>query len=201
MGANNVLPAVPTFVAGSPLIADLNSLSYAASFIIDHGVRPTWKFFRGTSTQALTANTWTAVQYNKVAYDCDNTYLGSNFGANIATQGYYEVEASVQLAAGTTPDIFDVSFKLSMTSSNPNFAAGPQQFGYKGSGLPQTGSAVADACFSTSAITTFPCYPGDLIAVLVYSSVAHTIDYNQNTSFDQGRFSTQFTGRWVRSGS
>ena len=200
MGANGVLPVPPTFAAGAPAIADLNALSYAASFLIDHGVRPTWKFFLNT-TQALAASTTTPVQFNRVAYDSDNTYNVVNFGANLVTQGYYEVEASVQLEAGANKDNFIICFQMSMTSGNPHFSAGTQSFGFKGNDLPQTSSAVADGCLSTSAITPFPCYPADLIQVLVFSNAAHTIDFNQNTSFDQGRFSTQFTGRWVRSGS
>jgi hypothetical protein len=200
MGANDVLPAVPTFAAGSPTIAQLNALSYGASFLIDHGTRPTWKFFK-TTTQAAAANTLAVVQFNKVAYDCDSTYGAGNFGANIVTQGYYEVEASVQLEAGASSDTFVLAFQFSPTSTNPHFAAGVQSFGYKGCALPLTGSAVADACFSISAITPFPCYPADLIQVAIFTSAAHTIDFNQNTSFSQGRFSTQFTGRWVCSGT
>jgi hypothetical protein len=200
MGANDVLPAVPTFAAGSPTIAQLTALSYGASFLIDHGVRPTWKFFK-TTTQALTANTITVVQFNKVAYDCDSTYSGVNFGANIITQGYYEVEASIQVEATANSDNFTAAFQWSPTNTNPHFAAGVQSFGFKGSALSLTSSAVADNCYSIAGITPFPCYPGDLIQVAVFCTAAHTIDFNQNTSFDQGRFSTQFTGRWVRSGS
>lgn len=200
MGANNVLPAVPTFAAGSPTLAQLNALSYATSFIIDHDVRPAWKFF-STATQSLGAGAFTAVQFNKVAYDCDGTYGAGNFGANIVTQGYYEVEASIQLEAGANKDNFALCFAWSPTSGSPYFAQGPLNFGYQGCALPQTGSANADASHCTTAITPFPMYPGDLIQVLAYSIAAHTIDFNQNTSFDQGRFSTQFTGRFVRSGS
>ena len=200
MGAHNVLPTVPTFVAGAPAIADLNNLSYAASFLIDHSVRPTWKFFT-TATQSLVANTLAVVQFNKIPYDSDGVYNASNNGANIVTQGYYEVEANVQLEAGANKDNFFLVFQMSTTSTNPHFAAGVQSFGYKGGALPQTSSAVADASYCISGITPFACYPADLIQVIAYSTAAHTIDFNQNTSFDQGRFSTQFTGRWVCEGS
>jgi hypothetical protein len=200
MGANDVLPAVPTFAAGSPTIAQLNALSYSASFLIDHGVRPTWKFYK-TTTQSLTANTKAAVQFNKVAYDCDGTYSGINFGANLVTQGYYEVEASVQVDATASSNSFTMCFEWSPTSTNPHFSAGVQNFGYKACVLPLTTSAVADACFTISAVTPFPCYPADLIQVVCITNGAHTIDFNQNTTYDQGRFSTQFTGRWVRSGT
>jgi hypothetical protein len=199
MGANNVLPTIPTFVAGAPAIADLSNLSYAASFIIDHSVRPAWKFFR-TTTQSVAANTATVVQFNNVAYDSDGTYNVTNHGANIVTQGYYAVEACAQIQANTSADDFVLCFQMSMTSTNPHFAAGPQTFGFKGCALPNSGSAVADASYCIGAVTPFPCYPADLIQVMAFGVSAHTIDYNQNTSFDQGRFSTQFTGRWVREG-
>ena len=200
MGANNVIPTVPTFVAGAPAITDLNNLSYAASFIIDHGTRPAWKFFMA-ATQSLAANSWTGVAFDHVAYDSDGTYSAVNHGANIVTQGYYEVEACVQLEAGTNKDNFALCFEWDPTNVNPHFASGPLDFGWKGSATPQSSSAAADACYCISAITPFPMYPGDLIQVRAFSSAAHTIDFNQNTSYTQGRFSTQFTGRWCREGS
>jgi hypothetical protein len=201
MGANDVLPAVPTFAAGAPTIAQLNALSYGASFLIDHGVRPTWKFF-ATTTQTTTAHSLNVVHFNNVAYDCDGVYNAGNNGANIVTQGYYEVEASVQIEATATGDDIVLGFQWSPGSSNPHFSAGTQSFGFAGCALPVTGSAAADASYSISGVTPFPCYPGgDVIQVVLYTVGAHTIDYNRNTSFSQGRFSTQFTGRWVRSGT
>jgi hypothetical protein len=200
MGANNVLPVVPTFVPGSPAISDLNNLSYAASFLIDHGVRPTWKFF-SRATQSIGATAWTVVAFDHVAYDSDGTYSAINHGANIVTQGYYEMEASIGVQAGANKDNFAVAFQWSPTSGNPHFSAGVTTFGWYGSAMSQTGSAAADDYYTTSAISPFPAYPGDLFQVLVWSAAAHTLSFNNNGSFDQGRFSTQFTGRWVHSGT
>lgn len=200
MGANNVLPSVPTFTAGSPTLDQLNALSYAASFLIDHDVRPTWHFFLYT-TQALTAGTWTGVAFDHVAYDSDGVYSAVNHGANIVTQGYYELEACVQFEAGASKDNSGVCFSWSPTNLNPYFSQGAQNFGYSANCMPQTGSAAADNCISISAVSPYPVYPGDLLQVLAFSSAAHTIDFNQNTSFCRGRFSTQFTGRWAREGT
>ena len=200
MGANNVLPNVPTFTAGSPAISDLNNLSYATSFLIDHGVRPTWKFF-STATQAIVINTWTAVAFTHVAYDSDGVFVSANHGANIITQGYYEMEASVGVQAGANKDNFAIAFQWSPTSTNPHFSAGVTTFGWYANAMSQTSAAAADDYYTTSAISPFPAYIGDLFQVIVFSTAAHTLSFNNNGSFDQGRFSTQFTGRWVRSGS
>lgn len=200
MGANNVLPSPPTFAAGSPTLAQLQALSYCASFLIDHGTRPAWKFFLYT-TQALGANAWTGVAFDHVAYDSDGVYSAVNHGANIVTQGYYELEACVQFEAGANKDLSAVCFSWSPTSGSPYFSHGAQSFGFQSNTMPQTGSAAADNCITAYAISPYPVYPGDLLQVLAYTSAAHTIDFNQNTSYDQGRFSTQFTGRWARSGS
>jgi hypothetical protein len=200
MGANNVLPSVPAFTAGSPTIAQLNALSYATTFLIDHGTRPTWHFFM-YATQALGANAWTAVAFDHVAYDSDGVYSSVNHGANIVTQGYYEMEACVQLKAGANKDDYAVCFAWSPQSGNPYFSHGATNFGYKANSLPQTGSAAADGCLNIFGISPYPVYPGDLLQVLVWSAAAHTVDFNQNTSYNQGRFSTQFTGRWAFSGS
>lgn len=200
MGANNVIPTVPTFAAGAPTIAQLNQLSYAASFITDHGVRPAWKFF-ATATQSIASGGWVVVHFDKVAYDSDGTYVSSNNSATIVTQGYYELEACVSLEAGANKDAFGLSFSWSPTNANPHFASGPLNFGWKESSMSQTGSAAADNYLCISGITPFPMYPLDALQVNIFSNAVHTIDYNQNTSYDQGRFSCQFTGRWVREGT
>lgn len=200
MGANDVLPSVPTFTAGSPTLAQLNSLSYATSFLIDHDTRPVWHFFM-RSTQALVANTWTVVAFDHVACDSDGVYTSATHAATIVTQGYYEMEACIQLEAGANADTYAACFNWGPTNANPYFSHGSLNFGYRADGLPQTSSAVADGCINIFGIPPYPLYPSDLIQVLVWSTAAHTVDINQNTSFSQGRFSTQWTGRWARSGS
>lgn len=200
MGANNVLPSVPTFAAGSPTLAQLNALSYATSFLIDHGTRPAWHLFM-YATQAIVANTWTVVQFDHSAYDSDGVFNATNHAADVVTQGYYEMEASIQLQAGANKDDYAAAFTWSPKVGGPYFSHGTVYFGHKANSLPQTGSAAADGCLNIYGVTPYPAYPGDVLQVLVWSAAAHTVDFNQNTSYDQGRFSTQFTGRWAYSGS
>lgn len=200
MGAGNVLPAVPTFAAGSPTLAQLNALSYATSFLIDHDTRPAWHFFM-YATQSLPANTHTAVAFDHVALDSDGVWRAANHEALIVTQGYYEMEASVQFEAGASKDACEVAFLWTPVNTSPYFSHGATYFGFKSDSLPQTGSAASDNCLSISGISPYPAYPGDTFTVMAWSVAAHTLDFNQNTSYIQGRFSTQFTGRWSLSGS
>jgi hypothetical protein len=46
-------------------------------------------------------------------------------------------------------------------------------------------------------------YPGDTIQVMVFLSgaIAPTLEINDNSAFLTGRFSIQFTGRWLRMGT
>lgn len=201
MGANNVLPSIPTFTAGAPSINQLNALSYAVSFLCDNDVRPAWSFFMYTGTQSVSANTWTNVSFDHTAFDSDG--VQSYPYAVIKTQGYYGLSACVQPEANAnTTDLFAAAFLFTAGANNPHYTSGNTQFfGYKGSGLSSTGSAAADNAFCLSGETPMVLYPGDKISVSVYITAAHTLDYNQNTSYIRGRFATKFTGHWLRSGS
>lgn len=197
-GANNVLPNVPSFGL-TPSLAQLQALSYAVSFLVDQDVRPTWHFFL-TGTVAVSAATWTSINYNHVAYDSDGVY--DNVGAIVVTQGRYVLEACIQMQATSTKDNFVGAFFFQAGANNPHFTTGSQQyFGYCGSNLSQTGSANATNALCLASITPMICYPGDFLHVQVYSPAAHTIDYNQNTSYIQGRFATNYTGYFVNTGS
>jgi hypothetical protein len=149
----------------------------------------------------VTAGAFTAVQFDHVAFDSDNTFLLSNHGANIVTQGYYKVEACVEVEILASKFNIVPAFAWSPSSNNPYFANGPLFFGYRGIDSSVTGSAAGDNSVCISAITPYPMYPTDLLSVVLYVSATATVDINQNTSFTQGRFSTQFTGRWIREGT
>lgn len=201
MGANNVLPSVPTFAAGSPSLAQLNALSYAASFLIDHGTRPAWHFFMYATQSITPANSYNTLALDHVAYDSDGVWNAANHEALIVTQGFYEMEACVQLAAGANKDDWGACFLWTPAATSPYFSHGAQEFGHSANSLPQTGSAASDAAINIYSQSPFPAYPGDTFLVQVWSAAVHTADFNQNTSYIQGRFSTQFTGRWAFSGS
>lgn len=200
MGANNVLPSVPAFTAGAPTIAQLNALSYAVQFLAVDDLRPCWSFFMYTGTQSVSASTWTNVAFDHTAFDSDG--VQSYPFAVIKTQGYYALTACVQfIANANTTDLYSAAFLFTAGASNPNFTAGTtKQFGYRGSSLSFTGSAAADNAVCLSSPTQVVCYPGDKLSVQVFISSAHTLDFNQNTSYIRGRFATKFTGHWLRTG-
>lgn len=191
-GAGNIIPQVPTFTASAPAITDLNNLSYAVQFLVQQDVRPTWNFF-ATTTDAIAANTWTALPFVNTAFDCDGVAaLGS---AQIVTQGKYAVEACISMQAGANKDEFVGCFIFQAGHNNPNFAFNTtMRFGHRGSHTSVTGSANADNAMCLSDIAPMILYPGDLLGVQVFFSAAHTVDFNQNTSYIQGRFVTKFTG-------
>jgi hypothetical protein len=201
MGANNVLPSVPTFTAGAPSIANLNALSYAVSFLCDNDTRPAWSFFMYTGTQSIVAATWTNVSYDHTAFDSDG--VQSYPYAQIVTQGYYALTACVQIEANAnTADMYTGAFLFTAGANNPHYTTGTTQFfGYRGGKASSTAQAAADNAVCLADLTPMVLYPGDKLSVSVYLSAAHTLDINQNTSYIQGRFATKFTGNWIRTGS
>lgn len=205
MGASNNLPVVPSFTAGAPSINQLNALSYAVSFLVDNDVRPAWSLFMYNGTQAISASTWTTVAYDHIAYDSDGVASGSGTPSLpvIVTQGYYAVTACVQVEATSgANDEYTAAFLFTAGGNNPHFTSGTTQyFGYKGGKMSSTAQAAADNATCLSDNVPMVLYPGDKLAVQVYPTAAKTIDYNENTSFIQGRFATKFTGHWVRAGS
>lgn len=200
MGAGGVLPSVPAFTAGTPTLTQLNALSYAVEFLAVNDTRPAWSFFMYSSTQSVSASTWTNVAYDHTAFDSDG--VQSYPFAVIKTQGYYAVTACVQIEANAnTTDLAAAAFLFTAGASNPNFTTGTtKNFGYRGGGLSSTGSAAADNAICLSAPTQVVLYPGDKLSVQVYLSASHTLDINQNTSYIRGRFATKFTGHWLRTG-
>lgn len=201
MGANGVLPTVPNFTSGAPSITQLNQLSYAAQFLTVADTLPQWSLFRHSSTQSISASTWTKVAFDHVAVDSDNVW--SSPDAVIKTQGYYKLGASVtmQLNANAN-DMYTAAFLHTAGASNPNFTAGTlNYFGFRGTKLGNTGAAAADNTACIACPTQTVCYAGDKLAVVIFLSAAHTLDINNNSSYIQGRFACQFTGTWLRTGS
>lgn len=204
MGANNVLPSVPTFTAGSPSIAQLNALSYAVSFLVDYDVLPRWSYFMYTATQSVPTITWTSVNFDHVNYDSDGVAGASNVNlpnAKIVTQGYYSLSACVQLqATANTTDMYTAAFLATGGGNNPNLSLGTKLwFGYKSRQASSTAQAAADNAISITSQTPIPLYPADTLAVQLWLNTgAHTVDINANTSYIQGRFATKFTGHLSR---
>lgn len=201
MGAGGVLPTVPTFTAGSPSISQLNQLSYAAQFLAVADTLPQWTLFRHSSTQSVSATTWTKVAFDHTAVDSDSVW--SSPDAVIKTQGYYRLGASITMETNANAgDMFIGAFLFTAGASNPHFTAGTlEYFGYRGNSLANTGAAAADNTVCLSCPTQAVCYPGDKLAVVIYITAAHTLDINNNSSYIQGRFACTFTGQWIRTGT
>ena len=195
-GAGNNLPVVPAFLAGSPTIAQLNQLSYAVQFLVQQDVRPTWTFFNTNSTSAV-ANSWTTVTpTTNVAFDCDGVM--SFASATIVTQGRYALEACISVQIPNAKDEFVVAFNFQAGANNPHFTSGAMlHFGHRGTSTSLSGSAAADNAICLSDVAPMALYPGDILTVQVFLNAALTVDFNQNTSFSQGRFVAKFSGYWL----
>ena len=206
MGANNVIPSVPSFSAGAPSIADLNALSYAVGFLVNQDTRPTWTAFMSSGTQSATANAWTSISFDHVALDSDGVFGASNVNlpaAVIVTQGFYAFEACFQLEANTNDDQYTGAFLFTAGANNIHLTTGTtRRFGFRGSCLSNTGQAAADNATCLSSWFPTCLYPGDKINVQVYSANnTHTLDKNSNTSYIQGRFVPKFSGYLRATGS
>jgi hypothetical protein len=202
-GASNVIPTVPQFVTGDTSITKLQQLSYAVSFIIDCDIRPTWHMYK-KSTQAIPGTTWTPIASGTIAYDCDGVGAGTPMIADIVTTGYYAVEMCTQIVCTSANWKFFTSFLLTAGTSNPHYTSGTTLiFGVRQQMT--TDSASYDTANVSADITPWVCYPGDTIQPQVYVGTAMTMDYNQNETSgatgQQGRFSCNFTGYLVRTGT
>lgn len=207
MGANNVIPTIPTFTAGAPTLTQLNQLAYAASFLVDHGVRPTWKFIASSISGTVTAATWTVAPFNDSIYDSDGVWTSGSSGATIVTQGYYRLESCVQVQNLATKVNFATAFKWTAGIHTPYSAQSPYWFGYRGVSMSVTGSGSGTQAGVNAAITPIPMYPGDLLQVMLFvgGSTNAILEANDNAgqpaAYMNGRMSLQFTGRWAREGS
>jgi hypothetical protein len=192
------IPTVPSFTDDTvPSIADLNDLSQAVSFLSNVAVRPAWHFYK-TATQVITLSTQTVVAYNYVALDSDGVFTSGGI-ATIVTQGYYVTEACAGFLAGGASMSAQAEFLVTAGSSNPNHSASSTLvYGTTGGLAPDTANEDYQLCISA------PCpwvlYPGDKIAVRVFSTATVDLAYNENVSYVKGRFAANFTGYYKRYG-
>lgn len=187
----------------APTLGQLQQLSYAVSFIADATLRPTWHLFK-TTTTALTASTWNTLSGGTVnaAYDNDGVFTSSTaFKATIVTQGYYAVEANLDLAATSTAMAFIPAFLFTAGPSNAHFTSGTTiYFGARGGDNVNDNTSDSATCIAD--LVPAVCYPGDTIQPVVYvTSAAAAIQFNTNGSFCKGRFVCNFTGYWAGQGT
>lgn len=205
MGANNVLPSVPTF-SSAPTIAQLNALSYAVSFLVNNDVRPAFTAFMSSGTMGTTAGAFKTVAFDHVAFDSDGVFGVGGAGlptATIVTQGFYAFEACIPIQANTNQDEYTGQFLMTAGANNPHIGTGiSKTFGPRGSRLSNSTQAAADNAVCLSSWFETCLYPGDTVVVKIYTSTnAHTVDKNSNTSYIQGRFVPRFSGRLIATGT
>lgn len=191
------LPVVPgTFTAGEHTISDLQALANCARFLSVCDTRPTWHLYR-TATQAIAGTTNQAIAMNVVAVDSDGVSDGT--GATIVTQGIYTVEACIPFQTGASQISALGHFQFTGGASNPYHSGVSFQFG--GRGTLSTNIASTDTALSLRAECPWTCFPGDKIQVIAWSSLAVSINNNNNLNAFSGRFPPTFTGEWIRTGS
>lgn len=191
------LPTVPNFATNDSSLTNLQNLSAAVNFLVNCGVRPLWHFIR-TATFSLAANTWNAPGYSTVIYDSDG--VQSSGLAKIVTQGYYAVEGCADLQTGASGILFDTRFLLTAGPNNPHLTNGSTRiFGQRGGNSVATASQ--DTAVTLTDVCPIVCYPQDTLQFQVWVNSATTLNFNQNTSYIQGRFVAQFTGYFVRTGT
>lgn len=190
----STLPTVPSFAPNDSSITNLQSLSYAVSFLIDMDIRPAWHLYTG-STHAVTANTVTTETFPLIAYDNDT--LNDGTGVTIVTPGYYVTESNLGFStAGTTIHVM-VWFQFTAGANNPNFSPGATNL-FGGGGYPSASTSGEDLAICVSEIVPQPLYPGDTLRVQYNSDTATTRQVNNNVSYISGRFAPNFTGMMIR---
>lgn len=195
-----IIPVVPSFSEGACSIASLASLSAAVSTISNTEYVPQWRFITNAN-QGIAASTYTVVQFNTVEYDSDSVFDSTIYGAQINTQGYYEVESCVEFAQASSNSVFFLQFWVTIGGSNPDYASGTQlAFGQSGGSLP--GGSTIDYTFCLTDMCPYCLYPNDQVQVRAYCTVATTLAHLTNASgVPNGWFACQFSGRWIREGS
>jgi hypothetical protein len=206
MGANDVLPTVPTFVLGESSITHLQQLAYCASFLIDCDVRPEWHGYSAAET-SISATTWTDIGSGTaapaIAYDSDGVLQGiatPSLAATIVTQGIYCVEMSAGVPTPSATDMVYIGFLWTAGTHNAEYTNGTNAiFGVRATEtLSTTGG---DTILCTSDVCPVVCYPGDVITPRIYTSAATTMQANVNSGTFSGRFNTNFTGYLVSMGT
>lgn len=197
------LPNPPSSYSLSPTAAQLNSLSYAVSFLSNQSVRPTWKVYKSSGI-SLVANSWNQPSYLTIVYESDNSFVNAGI-ATIQTQGFYATECSFQVQ-DLTSNIAQLAIAFLITIGQNNALLDPGQqvwYGYRANGTGETtgGAVPQDDALTASDITPVCLFPGDTIQPVIISDHGLSVDPLANTNFINARFVFGFTGYWVGVGS
>lgn len=169
------LPTIPGFSFQEvATTSKLNQLGGAVSFATQV---PIVASLKRSSTQSISANTATAVQWNVEEVDSDGMHSNSVNPSRLTcqTQGYYRFHAVASMNVTATAAEYQAWFQQTTGSNNPLGAGLTQTFG-------------ADASFSGATTTDFmslsirsltPClYVNDYVEVFVKCAAAVTLQYN-----------------------
>lgn len=203
--AQTTVPTVPTFADGDHSVTAINNLSQCVRFLVGD-IYPQWHSFKTASSSISSATTWTDVPIGTVAYDSESSGAGNTgiltdgIGAIIRTQGIYMTEACVGIVSTSTAVYNQISFLITGGGNNPHLTTGAtRRYGLRGNESVGVAGAEQYTCCVDS--TPFAVYPLDKIRVQASCGVATTITFNNNSAYNNGRFSTNFTGRWKMVGS
>lgn len=192
------LPTVPTFASNDSSLTNLQNLSAAVAFLCRADIRPTWHYYIAGG-QGTSAATWAVMKAADIAFDSDNLWTSTGY-ATIVTQGYYQVEACVDVEMGGDTTSCYSSFLFTAGTNNIHKSSGTTiQFGMRGGDCIQT--AAQDTSICTSSLVPVCCYPGDTLQVYIMTETNSTINANVNTNYMAGRFTANFTGYMVRTGT
>lgn len=84
----------------APRNRDLGSMAYQDVSLVKG---PAFKAYRGTSTQTISANTWTKVQLNTVSYDTSSAFDATNYRFTPKVAGYYQCSANILMPSTMYP--------------------------------------------------------------------------------------------------
>lgn len=190
------LPTVPSFTTGDTSITKLQQLSDAVAFLSDADIRPMFHITKNsTFTPSLT--TWQTLSGGTLIYDNDGFLSGGvSFAPTIRTQGYYAFEGCVPFTTSALMHV-KVSMLFTAGASNPGFVAGTTiRFGMRDSNTNAT--AGNDTAFCVADDCPAALYPGDTVALQVWTDTAVSTGFNNNISYISGRLVPSFTGYWIR---
>lgn len=200
-----LVPTVPSFSTGDSSLLKLQQLSQCVAFLSDAQYFPMWHLYsyQHGAVLNIAATTYTDLFMNSCAFDTDQVWdINNPARANIRTQGYYVVEACAPFVSQSSLYGVQLGFRWTAGPYNPHYSSGTTvQFGYR------TGEVAVDSSGNTNEVLCADdmcpvvCFPGDIITVQAYASVACWVDIGGPSSSIKGRFTCNFTGRWLRAGS
>jgi hypothetical protein len=189
---------MPTFVANETNVTHLQQLSSAVAFLGVAGNEPSFRFVKSASA-SLTGGSWQTIPYNTVQYDPDNMHNAATGGIQVNTQGYYRLEACLEIEGPAANDTLSLSFFLTVGPNNPNFSNGTTlRFGGCGDAV---SSGSNDWSFVIADVVPIVLYPNDQILVQCFPGGTTITDTLTNSAATAGWFSPQFSGRWIRQGT